>query len=169
MEPPRQLDALVEDDVQVLRKTLLDVVPLTEDRDAEGIARAARSRLDVLHTELEPDLRSGIETLAQMLSDPDWVLPPSTRRYVGSALICFAEDDRLPGATATVLKQYTPGVLPGLLVGDLGPEIEGYVAFRASREKLRARRWLDEEGRSQRLLQMRRRLRLRIQRAAEAE
>ena len=163
MERPRQFDALEDDDVQVLRKTLLDVVALTEDRDAEGIARAARSQLEVLHTELESDEQSRITTLAQMLADPDWTLPPSTRRFVGSVLICFAEASRLPGATASALKQFAPGVLSELLVSDLSSEIEGYRAFRAFRAGLRARRRLSPQAREQRLLQKRRKLRVRIQ------
>ena len=163
MEPPRQFDALEDDDVQVLRKTLLDVVSLTEDRDAEGIARAAQSQLELLHTELDSEEQSTIDTLAQMLSDPDWSLPPSTRRYVGSVLICFAEANRLPGATASALKQYAPGVLAELLASDLGSEIEGYRAFRDFRDQLRGRRRLSPQGREQHLLQKRRKLRVRIQ------
>jgi hypothetical protein len=82
---------------------------------------------------------------------------------VGSVLICFAEASRLPGATASVLKQYAPGVLSQLLVSDLSSEIEGYRAFRAFRDKLHVRRWLSSRSREQRLLQKRRRLRVRIQ------
>jgi len=163
MEPLRQLDALGDDDVQVLRKTLLDVISLAEDRDAQGIAAAAQAQLQMLHTELEPDEQSTIGTLAQMLADPDWRLPPSTRRYVGGVLICFAEASRLPGAAASVLKQYAPGVLPELLARDLNGEIEGYRSFQAFREKLGTRRWLGHRGREQRLLQKRRKLRARIQ------
>ena len=163
MEPPRQLDALAEDDVQVLRKTLLDVVPLAEDRDADAIAGAVRSQLERLNPELEPDQRAGIESLAQILSDPDWILPPSTRRYVAAALLCFGEADPLPAATASVLKQYAPGVLPGLLIVELHREIEGYLCFRAFRDKLRARRWPGSRDLEQRLLQKRRKLRFRIQ------
>lgn len=166
MDRPKQLDALGDDDVQVLRKTLLDVVPLAEDRDAEGIARAALAHLEVLRTELEPREPDRITTLAHMLEDADWVLPPSTRRYVAGILICFAETSQLPSTTASTLRQYAPGVLSELLLGDLGPEIEGYRAFRAFREKLHARRWLSPQGREQRLLQRRRRLRARIQEPA---
>ncbi len=160
------VDALDDGDVQVLRKILLDVAVLTEDRDAKGVAGAALAHLEVVRSELEPEVQARITTLAQMLEDTDWTLPPSTRRYVAGVLICFAEASQLPGATASALGEYGPGVLSELLARSLEAEIEGYQAFRAFREKLSARRRLTSQGREERLVQKRRNLRARIQQAS---
>lgn len=129
----------------VLRRASTDGAAL----DTASVVSSARAAVERLRPSLPGARLAEVERLADLISDKDWVTPPSVSPCVVTALQHFADT----GATEGV----------GIVAGDLRRELEGHARFSAGRERLRASRFRDASEREQKLARLRRRLRARIQ------
>lgn len=117
--------------------------------DSAPVVSSARAAAERLRATLPAEQMAAVEGLADLVSDKDWVTPPSVAPRVLTALQHFADT----GATELI----------EIAAGDLRRELEGYQRFDAGRERLRGKHLRDSGVREQRLARLRRRLRARVQ------
>ncbi len=117
--------------------------------DAASVVSSARAAVERLRPSLPAADLAEVGRLADLVSDKDWVVPPSATPRVVSALQHFADTGAMD--------------LVEMIRGGLRHELDGYERFAAARERLRTRRFGDAGAREQRLAHLRRRLRARIQ------
>ena len=121
----------------------------SDGADAASVVSSARAAVERLRPSLPAADLAEVGRLADLVSDKDWVMPPSATPRVVTALQHFADTGAMD--------------LVELIGGDLRRELDGYARFGAARERLRTRRFGDAAAREQRLARLRRRLRARIQ------
>jgi uncharacterized membrane protein YkvA (DUF1232 family) len=104
-----------------------------------------------------------LDTLTRMLEDADWKLDGEHRARVLQALAYFAEPsdlvpDQIPG-----LGFLDDAIMVELVVQELRPELDAYLAFGAERDEELARLGVDPAERQRRIAERRRAMYARMQ------
>jgi hypothetical protein len=140
-----------------LRLVLRRAAARDESVDLEPLVSSARAQLEDLSTAIGAERLHEVEQLCALVSDKDWIAPPSVAPRVAEALghlISDCSDGELSDE-ATALTQ--------ILARDLQRELEGYAQFCEDRDGLSQKRFAAGETRERWLARRRRTLRARIQ------